>query len=80
MLSHEGVDGTWKVKIYGQKKYIYFLYFFSFSSSFFCFWFSGILLKIKGKLELNIYLDIRFYLKCLALFLSFWKTATGNVL
>ena len=26
---------------------------------------SGILLKIKRKLELNMYLDIRFYLKCL---------------
>ena len=26
---------------------------------------SGILLKIKRKLELNMYLDVRFYLKCL---------------
>ena len=31
---------------------------------------SGILLKIKRKLKLNMYLDVRFYLKCLPFFLS----------
>ena len=30
---------------------------------------SGILLNIKRKLELNMYLDVRFYLKCLPFFL-----------
>ena len=29
---------------------------------------SGILLKIKRKLKLNMYLDVRFYLKCLPFF------------
>ena len=35
---------------------------------------SGILLRIKRKLELNIYLDIRFYLNCLPFFYLFWSS------
>ena len=41
---------------------------------------SGILLKIKRKLELNMYLDITFYLKCLPFFFISSEVATGDAL